>query len=425
MIRLFLTLALLLPLAADATINAASFQREVRASADGGRYSQYPAGDKTLIPPDRKVYFTGTFETTRSSDGKRVLQAKESVNDGFLVLTMKSIAGTCDSESFSYGGNADGDSPAVDSYVVADGATIGGDTGVASRSGSGFYKASLVYDRSYKGITNSDTKCNDPTSPDSARMALYMSDTPHRIDYDSEVWFGFSVYIPSTWEIETGVTGNRSEAAILEIPVGPTTGGGTTASNSPLTLSLRTASGTNYTSWILKTNDSATTINSNNDTTMTETALGTGSIVAQGDVGVWTDWVIHFRANPFTSTTNASTISGGENFSYGGNRGILQIWKSVGGARTMTQVHNVNGAPFGLVPRSGYRLVLQPRIYKYGWRKNPTTVDGPVELGFDDIRFGCVNNAANGVGTSACVQRAIDNGDTGYADVNPAGTAAP
>lgn len=50
MIRLFLTLALLLPLAADATINAASFQREVALCVDGTRQARYPAGGTSCAP---------------------------------------------------------------------------------------------------------------------------------------------------------------------------------------------------------------------------------------------------------------------------------------------------------------------------------------------------------------------------------------
>ena len=50
MIRLLLTLALIFPLAADATINAASFQREVILCADGTRQARYPAGADTCLP---------------------------------------------------------------------------------------------------------------------------------------------------------------------------------------------------------------------------------------------------------------------------------------------------------------------------------------------------------------------------------------
>lgn len=50
MIRLFLTLALLLALPAQATINAASFQRTASLCADGTRNARYPAGGASCTP---------------------------------------------------------------------------------------------------------------------------------------------------------------------------------------------------------------------------------------------------------------------------------------------------------------------------------------------------------------------------------------
>lgn len=58
MIRLLLTLALLLALPAQATINAISSQHIILRSFDGSRYSEFPAGDKPQNPGEL-IYFNG------------------------------------------------------------------------------------------------------------------------------------------------------------------------------------------------------------------------------------------------------------------------------------------------------------------------------------------------------------------------------
>ena len=113
-----------------------------------------------------------------------------------------------------------------------------------------------------------------------------------------------------------------------------------------------------------------------------------GSIVP--DLGKWTDFVFRVRSNPFTRATNPfqAGIPNSRDQTYEANRGILQIWKSEGDSREMAlKVDRVN-TPVGLVPLESDGLLIRFQMYKYGWRRNPTTVKGPVWVGFDEIRYG-------------------------------------
>ncbi len=131
------------------------------------------------------------------------------------------------------------------------------------------------------------------------------------------------------------------------------------------------------------------------------------------DLGKWTDFVVRYRANPFSTTTNPATagIPGSKNQTYAGNKGILQVWKAEGpvgasGNRTMVRKFSKVNAPVGLVPHKSDRLMHTWRIYKYGWKRFPTHVKGPIWIGFDEIRTGLVGRDG-----------------TTYADVNPSGAS--
>ncbi len=137
--------------------------------------------------------------------------------------------------------------------------------------------------------------------------------------------------------------------------------------------------------------------------------LDLGSVVP--DLGKWTDFVIRFRANPFSVATNPAKagIPNSINQLFEGNKGVFQVWKSEGevddaGNRKMVLKVDRTNTSIGLVPSSVRTLAFSFRIYKYGWRRNPTTVKGPVWVGFDEIRFGA----------------ALRDG-TGYDDVLPSG----
>ena len=114
--------------------------------------------------------------------------------------------------------------------------------------------------------------------------------------------------------------------------------------------------------------------------------------------------MIQFRANPFFVDTNPAQlgISGAQDKLFQANKGILRIWKQVGASRQMTLVFSIYNAPVGLVPNTSENFRVGWAQYKYGWRRNNTTISTPVWKGFDSIRFGS----------------ALQHG-TGYSDVHP------
>ena len=129
------------------------------------------------------------------------------------------------------------------------------------------------------------------------------------------------------------------------------------------------------------------------------------------DLGKWTDFIIRYRANPFSVRTNpfSKGIPNAKNRTYEGNKGILQVWKATGtedrnGDRQMVSKINLVNTPIGLVPQASERIRHSFRVYKYGWHNNPTDVAGPVWFGFDEIRQGLAWRHG-----------------TGYSDVHPSG----
>jgi hypothetical protein len=131
------------------------------------------------------------------------------------------------------------------------------------------------------------------------------------------------------------------------------------------------------------------------------------------DIGRWTDFVVRYRWNPFSVTTNPADkgISDSKDQVYEGKKGILQLWKaegpvgSDGNRKLALKVDKVN-QPVGLVPHSTEKIRHYWRIYKFGWLSNPTTLTHSVWFGFDEIRQGLVNRDG-----------------TTFADVVPAGNA--
>ena len=135
-----------------------------------------------------------------------------------------------------------------------------------------------------------------------------------------------------------------------------------------------------------------------------ETEVKLGSIA--NDRGNWTDFVIRQRINPFSKTT---TVKAGDYEraipgTYPGNAGILEIWKSVGACpgkapcdpskRAFRKVFSRVDRPFGNAPNSTHGgISLDFRAYKFTWlqlngKPAKSTVDGPVVLGYDEIRWG-------------------------------------
>lgn len=393
--KLALITLLALAFPALATINAPSSTQTVKPSSNGKRYGQYPLGNYTPTPP-RVAYYIGSFETG-------ALQAKASANDGFLLQTMSGASTVC------LGTGGAGTGVGYDAHVFATGASIGADT-VAPRAGSYLFAGSINVTTDYSVFCGTQT--NKP------RWNLNISDPVHRVDHDQEVWLGFSAYLPSDFEHENGVKDDRGSLQLLSIHSLPNG-----SIKEQMQISAWVPSGASTAHWFLTLYTDATSITGSSGK---REHIDLGEVVSDADLGRWTDYVVRFRLNPFTTTTNASTISGGKNQSYAGNKGILQVWKAKGTAspnRVMTRVINRVDVPIGLVPAAADSLQISFREYKYGWHNNPTTVSGPIDIGLDEIRFGCVDNA---VSSNACDAWANTIGvDTGYADVHPTQQAQP
>ena len=330
------------------------------------------------IAEARNVHFTGDFESGQ-------IQNKSSTKDGFFVHTLpKAQPGTQSVSSpdstFAAGTNMD--------TMVVTSEVVGGET-VTPRKGGYFLRSALYYDKNYAGLNDG---LNKP------RSKIYMSDPVHRIDHDTEGFVGFSIYTPKNFESELGIKGTAGATMLFVI--------NSTASRSHVQLYQYAASSDAEAHWYLLYHVNAKSTNEDGSSIK---AIDLGPVSA--DVGKWTDFVIRYRFNPFSTATNPAAIGipNSVNKTYQGNKGILQVWKSVGsvngsGNRNLSlEVDQVN-VPIGLVPHATDKLIHYWRIYKYGWHNNPTTVQGPVWYGFDEIRQGLV--ARDG---------------TGFADVNPSG----
>jgi hypothetical protein len=278
---------------------------------------------------------------------------------------------------------------AADTKVIQS-EVVGGET-VRPRRGNNFVRTALYHDKDYTELNGGLLK---------PRSKIYMSDPAHRIDYDQEGYVGFSIYTPLNFEHETGVVGDIGNAQLFGL------GYTVNSSGSQIALNVYVPKGESKAHWMLYyyTGDKSTI-----DDDAVKTVVDLGPVIP--DLGKWTDFVIRYRFNPFSTTTNPAVagIKNARNQAYEGNKGILQVWKAEGsvdsdGNRPMALKVDIVNRPVGLVPHESARLVHRWRVYKYAWQVKPTTVRGPVWYGFDEIRQGLV-----------------DRDGTGYADVNPSG----
>jgi hypothetical protein len=328
----------------------------------------------SLAFAERNVNFTGSFES-----GK--ILANWSSTDGFFMHTVpiEQIG------SLSVASNQGGFGPdtKLDTRVVSSD-VVGGDI-VQPRSGKFFVRSALYFEKSYIELNSG---LNKP------RSKIYPNHENHKYDFDVEGYLGFSIYLPRNFEHETGVTDSRGSVQLYQ---------GMTASAAYTPWALRIyVPGGNVAHWIPYLNVNDRSVKSGGKR---EFDLGP----VTDDLGKWTDFIVRYRMNPFSTTTNPakSGIAMSKDQVYEGNKGIFQMWKSVGdadeyGNRKMQLVIDLENQPVGIVPHATERIKHLFRVYKYGWHNNPTTVKGPVWVGFDEIRDG----------------RVIANG-TQYSDVHP------
>jgi hypothetical protein len=324
-----------------------------------------------------EVHFTASFES-----GK--VQQKESSTDGFWVHTLPNPqSGT---KSFASGSGGFVPSSGLDTRVVP-GETWRNEI-IRPRAGSYFVRSTLHYDKNYAELNGG---LNKP------RSKIYMTGKSNTVPFDQEGYLGFSLFLPKSWEHETGSIGDVGKAQLLQVS-------SVSASHTLLTMKVYVPKGKSEAHWFLVHHFSDSSVRGG-----VQKAYDLGPV--KGDLGKWTDFVLRYRFNPFSTKTDARSITGGKDQVFQGHKGILQLWKAHGaigrsGNRPMylTSVNLVN-KPVGLVP-STKNIIWHFRIYKGAWHKNRTSVKGPIWVGFDEIRDGRVS--AHG---------------TSYKDVHPGGLA--
>lgn len=379
------------------TINAAAKSLVVKPSADGSRYSEYPAGDAPTTQA-RNLLYEGSFD-----DGK--IASQTSLVDGGFIQAMKD-AGYVDGNSKFPNGGAGNYGPGIDSDLRLVASEVVGSETILPRKGGYFLRGALHFNKSnpsYKdyNILSDGTVGDISGTNDKPRWGFEFSNAVYTWDYDTEWWMGFSIRIPANFDHDNPSKANKSACMILETVA-------ESASRGFFGIDIRARTSNVASDWVLNLHTDATSVSEGGANEVHDTVtLGP----CDDDVGRWTDFVIRSRANPFTVDTNPylAGIPNSKNQLYQGNKGILEIWKSTGTTtRAMTKVFSRVNQPVGLVPHETSKFKWSVRAYKYGWKKEPTDADTPVWLGFDEIRFG---------GTLAH--------NTGYSDVHPDQEAMP
>ena len=332
-----------------------------------------------LAAAERKVAFTGDFESgeVRSTDSRV---------DGFRVRTLPAVQKDKEIAVVSSGGA--GPDSGIDTRVVREETVERNGNGkgeiVRPRSGKYFLRSALYKHKDYSQLQN---------GRDKPRSGINVSGDKFAVDFDEEGWLGFSIYLPGNLEHETAYDGSRGSTKVLQVQSDG-------ASNILLILAVYVPPGKSESHWLLQhlLNDGVR---------KEETRYDLGP--AAGDLGKWTDFVLRYRFNPFSRTTNAANV-GGKDKVYEGNKGILQLWKATGpvdgrGNREMRMTTvNLENEPVGRVPHKTSKINWHFRIYKGNWKSQPTNIEGPIWIGFDAIRDG----------------RAAVHG-TSYVDVHPGG----
>lgn len=318
-------------------------------------------GSNIVFSAERRIFVEGTFESG-------AIQPNNELRDGFRIATLPNSQ--FDGEGILTGSGGFGPETDWDTRVVRK--EVVGDDVVLPRSGSYFLRSAIFWEKDYNVLNN--FRADKPRSG----MNLGGTNAGKAFAHDEEAWIGFSVYLPSNWEHEHGIYDHRGSIMLLSIS-------DQTRQASAAALHVWTPPGSDHSHWYIRlhVNDSAV-----EGSSQTQQWFSLGSI--QPDLGQWTDFVIRVRSNPFVKATNPAKegIPDSMNKLFEGNRGILQVWKSDGPDRAVTQTLDRVNMPVGYVPHATRPIEVDFRIYKYAWRNNPTTVKGPIWVGFDEMRYG-------------------------------------
>lgn len=301
MIRLFLTLALLLALPAQATINAASSQHIILVSPDGKRHATHPAGDYDPSPPERVYKYVGTFETNFGGTDSGI----NAPNAGWVKALTTAGADACSGKSSVLGGMTTGYKPGSGYLLRRETAvTINGST-IAPRSGSGFMYQFLDSTLNYAGCPSGGV--NSP------RVALSLGQNTFKtiLPYDTTILEGFSIFIPEDTQAEN--CGSSSfDYRRMTFQENLNKNGLASSRNFLLGFGTKVDGDTNPQFFL----------HINIDESKQYFTSGEGYYIWLGDIGnkadsasdrgKWVDFVIRYRINPYAAA----------------GRGIFQVWRT-------------------------------------------------------------------------------------------------
>jgi hypothetical protein len=313
---------------------------------------------------DRNIALAGTFEEGRILSGSQPLE-------GLMIQTLPDPQSGSEILQITDGGL--GPTAGADTKVMPK--EYVGDELVLPRAGQYFLRSKIYYEKNY-------TKLN-PDATDRPRSGINLAQVGEMAPFDDEGWLGFSLHLPDNFQHENGVHDHRGSIMLLSVHATPDATFFQVTSFVP--------EGDTVAHWFVMLQTNPKMVKEGTGTVKSYIDLGP----VTADLGRWTDFVVRFRSNPFSQTTNPKTagIAGAMDATFEGNKGILQVWKADGpedsdGNRSMVLKVNKVNTPVGLVPAATEKLRLSFRIYKYGWKYNPTTVTRPVWVGFDELRYG-------------------------------------
>lgn len=361
----------------------------VRASASG-EVSGYASATAAPVVTTRNVHYSATW----SSAG---VASAGDLTDGGRFSSKYEPEGGVNAYSAP-----DEDLPKTASNLdqrVASSVTYQGETITARTSGGYFLQQAIYYTKEYESIQgNNGAPSGSNDSLDKPRTYYDLTASAYECDFDREVWFGFSFYVHPDHVHDTRTRAHQGRCNIFNCGAGDNfsqfriqTGGRPTSAQTGYIGGL----GGNTEHYLLGFQTNATAVADMAGTYNSKTTwVDLGDM--DDDLGLWTDFVIRFRLNPFASTTNPGQagIANAKNHSYAGNKGIMQVWKSTGPYldasrnRAMTRVFNLFNAPVGGVPHATLRLEYRMGLYKYGWKNNATDNTGWIYYGLDELRFG-------------------------------------
>lgn len=333
---------------------------------------------------ERNVSLSGTFESGAISSPQQTI-------DGFYIRTLPT-----QQLSAEY---IDNTSPYLNAKGMADTEVVeaqelSGEI-VTARSGRYFLRSEIYPWKDYRLLNGGEV-----LGTDRPRSMIYVRSALNKVDSDTEGWLGFSIYTPSNHQPELGTFGDRGSVVLFSMNAQPT--------RTFFMLSQFVPQGETESHWFLWLYTNSKSVD---ESLEGREFIDLGPVTR--DLGKWTDFVIQYRANPFPIDTNpaAMGIPDAADKTFLGNKGIFRLWKTTStpsGERALQLLVNRYNTPVGLVPHKTEKLLLQWRVYKYGWKKFPSSISDSIWYGFDEIRHGL----------------AVRDG-TGFNDVKPGEILAP